>query len=509
MSNTSDDDIPNSFKCPITLQIMNDPVIDHEGNSYERLAVLAWLQQHGTSPITRQPLRERDLTTNRALRDLIEAYLKTSSPSAPLQSQTPAIAPLLVEYDDSLEVSGTLISNGGVSGDDLLYFEIKPSESSVPTRVDIVACIDISGSMGDRATIPGGETTQLTILDIVKHAVKSVIKSLSVFDNLGIVAFSDDSSVVLNLTPMDKAGQDLAFEKLDALVPTNSTNIWAGLDKSIDLLLKKNSVKSRNLTSILLLTDGVPNINPPRGLISTLQLRKEKTGLPDMINTFGFGYNLDSPLLKDIATIGNGSYSFIPDPGFVGTIFVHSIANILTTCAVSCQLEISKFTSSANAEFVFPTKTIGDVTFVNLEKLQIGQTKSFTLPGSISNDTAVSLKVTMRNGETLVYPCNIERRESSEIHSKILECSARMLFVSHITKLFNLDATSQEYGARGAEAARLCDLIKTLFSDTVPITQNTSSLLTDLTGQVVEAFRPDYFKKWGRHYLPSLLYAHM
>jgi len=38
------------------------------------------------------------------------------------------------------------------------------------------------------------------------------------------------------------------------------------------------------------------------------------------------------------------------------------------------------------------------------------------------------------------------------------------------------------------------------------------ALLTDITGQVQEAIRrspEDYFKKWGRHYLPSLARAHL
>ena len=43
------------------------------------------------------------------------------------------------------------------------------------------------------------------------------------------------------------------------------------------------------------------------------------------INTFGFGYSLDSPLLGDLANHGGGMYNFIPDSGFVGTVFIKAI----------------------------------------------------------------------------------------------------------------------------------------------------------------------------------------
>lgn len=37
---------------------------------------------------------------------------------------------------------------------------------------------------------------------------------------------------------------------------------------------------------------------------------------------------------------GGGSYSFIPDSGFVGTIFVHQLANQLVTSAVDARLRL-------------------------------------------------------------------------------------------------------------------------------------------------------------------------
>mmetsp|Transcript_6365 Transcript_6365/g.3599 ORF Transcript_6365/g.3599 Transcript_6365/m.3599 type:complete len:95 (+) Transcript_6365:49-333(+) len=61
-----------SYYCPITQQLMEDPVIDPEGISYERAAIEDWLRKDPTSPVTRSPLQVSDLRPNRALRDIID-----------------------------------------------------------------------------------------------------------------------------------------------------------------------------------------------------------------------------------------------------------------------------------------------------------------------------------------------------------------------------------------------------------------------------------------------------
>lgn len=43
----------------------------------------------------------------------------------------------------------------------------------------------------------------LSILDVVKHAVKTLIHNLEAYDRLAIVEYSTNSRVVLNLTNMD------------------------------------------------------------------------------------------------------------------------------------------------------------------------------------------------------------------------------------------------------------------------------------------------------------------
>lgn len=64
---------PNEHFCPITLDVMGDPVVALDGNSYERYAIFAWLQTNPTSPITRMPM-DTTLIPNRTLKKTIEDW---------------------------------------------------------------------------------------------------------------------------------------------------------------------------------------------------------------------------------------------------------------------------------------------------------------------------------------------------------------------------------------------------------------------------------------------------
>ncbi|CAF1551175.1 unnamed protein product, partial [Adineta steineri] len=39
------------------MELFRDPVIANDGHVYERVAITKWINEHGTSPFTRQPLQ--------------------------------------------------------------------------------------------------------------------------------------------------------------------------------------------------------------------------------------------------------------------------------------------------------------------------------------------------------------------------------------------------------------------------------------------------------------------
>ena len=62
------------LRCPITGNIMNDPVVAADGHTYERKAITEWIREHGTSPKTNQPLSPDLLFPNLAMKSQIDTY---------------------------------------------------------------------------------------------------------------------------------------------------------------------------------------------------------------------------------------------------------------------------------------------------------------------------------------------------------------------------------------------------------------------------------------------------
>merc|ERR1711918_281130 len=60
--------------CPITLTIMEDPVICSDGFSYERNAIEAWLKSNCRSPKTNQILSNKTLIPNKTLKATIISF---------------------------------------------------------------------------------------------------------------------------------------------------------------------------------------------------------------------------------------------------------------------------------------------------------------------------------------------------------------------------------------------------------------------------------------------------
>lgn len=69
-------DIPNFFLCPISLEIMKDPVILSTGITYDRMSIEKWIfsGKNDTCPVTKQKLGDAELTPNHTLRRLIQSW---------------------------------------------------------------------------------------------------------------------------------------------------------------------------------------------------------------------------------------------------------------------------------------------------------------------------------------------------------------------------------------------------------------------------------------------------
>ena len=88
VSNIPDNEVPENYCCPLTKQIMTDPVIvNGSGITYERRAITKWINHNGgraEEPMTRRTITLSDLTPNRALMEDITRFLESKTTSQKL-----------------------------------------------------------------------------------------------------------------------------------------------------------------------------------------------------------------------------------------------------------------------------------------------------------------------------------------------------------------------------------------------------------------------------------------
>jgi len=71
-SDLEDEEPPDAYLCPITTDIMTDPVVAEDGKTYERSAITSWFKKSEVSPITGQRVSNRALLIpNQNLKKLI------------------------------------------------------------------------------------------------------------------------------------------------------------------------------------------------------------------------------------------------------------------------------------------------------------------------------------------------------------------------------------------------------------------------------------------------------
>jgi len=285
--------------CPIThksVTELNNPVIGTDGYTYEYAAIKKWLDDHGTSPMTRKPMNSDDLIVNRAL----------------------GVNKAVAEGEDDEII--TLMLAG-----------------SLDTSISMSSEASIVSSTGLR------ESHGLTQLDIAKHALVTVVHAMTADQMFGLVTFSTDATTVLPMTRMNTDGKKKALAVLKTINVEGSTNIWEGIRQASRLVDSPLTLLATNTSSVSsstnpeyvpqpkrcvwLLTDGQPTYNPPKSHVEMIRDYNKEFGSDRTIRTFGIGENIDSELLEAIAEVGRDSFAYIPDPGFVGTIIVHALAN--------------------------------------------------------------------------------------------------------------------------------------------------------------------------------------
>lgn len=66
--------IPDEFICPLTHEIMEHPLVTRQGFTFEREAIIQWIDETRSCPLTRKPLSISNLIHDRHLKARIEQW---------------------------------------------------------------------------------------------------------------------------------------------------------------------------------------------------------------------------------------------------------------------------------------------------------------------------------------------------------------------------------------------------------------------------------------------------
>ena len=426
--------------CLISLMPMTDPVTDDDGTNYDRASIEAWLRTNPEriSPITRN--RITHLTPNRLLKEQIERY--TTAMNA---ATTDAF---IARIFKNCQVTVNKTWQNG-----LLHVQVVPPETGPRQGIVLGMGIDNSGSMSNLAcdvSETGGKA--FTRLDLTKHTLRAIIGMLGPEDMLYIVKFSDRASVVMLPTAMTEDGKAKANIAVKTITPDGSTNIWDCLKM---LNFYANKFPGRNVVTALL-TDGVANIRPPRGEIESLKMLERS----ECVSSFGFGNQIDSKLLSDIATVGEGSLAIATDFSMVGTVFINWCAALLATASKNLTIDLG-------------------TTILNTGLIQYGQSRDFL----------VSMAQKPEDAEEGVIDEFVIAR--NELMDALKICAGK----ETVTGGRNIFTTLYEKYQHTTHPK-----VKELIKDIKPPGE-------DDEGQVHMSHNPKYWDTWGRHYLRSYLKA--
>uniref|UniRef100_A0A1J3FEC6 U-box domain-containing protein n=1 Tax=Noccaea caerulescens TaxID=107243 RepID=A0A1J3FEC6_NOCCA len=147
-------DIPNYFICPISLEIMQDPVTAISGITYDRQSIVKWLEKVPSCPVTKQSLPlDSELTPNHMLRRLIQHWCVENATRGVVRIPTPRAPPGKLNVVEE-------IKNLKKFGDEVLG------------KVDTLKKLEVLAMEGERnrRLMCEGDVHKLLILFIVKYS---------------------------------------------------------------------------------------------------------------------------------------------------------------------------------------------------------------------------------------------------------------------------------------------------------------------------------------------------
>lgn len=196
-----------------------------------------------------------------------------------------------------------------------------PVAGAVRAPFSLALVLDRSGSMAGAK------------LETAKRCAAWLVGRLAPEDELAVIAYDDEVSLVHPLGPV--GGPGLA-QALAGIGPGGQTNLSGGWLKALEALRAAPAERPRK---ILLLSDGLANvgITDPGSLVG-LAGNAAQAGIGTA--TLGFGEDFDEDLMTALADAGGGNAHFAPTPDAAPGIFAAELDGLTQLAAQNVSVEI-------------------------------------------------------------------------------------------------------------------------------------------------------------------------
>ena len=222
--------VPKSFLCPLTKEIMNHPVIDKEGNSYEKDAIIKYLQMFDStgrifpklrhnakgprSPVTNSPMQIDDLVDNKGLKEAIDVALQLAIEMHNMRNTNEETVPPSSLAQNNGNIHSMLSSNTTTMSRDKLKMSVR----------NVFGKVKRKGGKGD-------ERTGYKLSDDDIEQTKESLERIRKKENVSATSGEDSSSV----------SEDLVF---------GQSNTEEEVDKKLESAQKENLDRSDSMATV-------------------------------------------------------------------------------------------------------------------------------------------------------------------------------------------------------------------------------------------------------------------
>ncbi len=341
----------------------------------------------------------------------------------------------------------------------LLKVGIKGREVSRDERKgsSLVFVVDTSGSM-----------RRENRLELVKDALRLLVKELDEGDSIGIVAFDRESRVVLEPTPADQ--REKILNGIGLLESRRNTNVDAGLRAGYAMSEKVFDANANN--RVILLSDGVANtgVTDVNGMLENTKAQRAK-GIYLTCVGVGMGNHNDT-LLEQLADRGDGQCVYVDRIEEARKVFVESLVGTLETIArdVKIQVEFDKEKVIRYRLLGYENRAIADSAFRDntVDAGEIGAGHEVTAlyelklsPGANGKLATVRVRHLKVDDGSAV---EVERLvDDASRRGTIADSSARFRLSAYVAEF--AEVLRDSYWARGSDLSRVAGLTRDLLAD--------------------------------------------